>query len=44
MKDIAIMKVIEWGQFFGVVTTYAVSNTDTLEIEKEILLNKFQLN
>ena len=38
------MKVIEWGRFFGIMTTYAVSNTDTLEITKEIVLNNFQLN
>ena len=45
MKDIEILEVFEQvNLFYGIITTYAVSDIETVEIQKEITLSKEQLN
>lgn len=44
MQDIDIIEVREEKHFYTIVTTHAVSTTDTTEIKKDIEINYEQLN
>lgn len=44
MQDIDIIEVREEKHFYTIVTTHAVSLTDTIEIKKDIKMGVEQLN